>query len=366
MRLLVAVLLLVGLGALGAPQTKPKKSMKTLKTDLSKIRRKQTAVKSELRATKRQVTNVRGDIHEVDRRLGRIEESLDTTVERLASSKVESQSIAKELVKVTAELSKKTQELRTRLRQIYVRGEGSLASVISGSASLGDLASRQYVFERIARKDRSLFDDVQQLRKRVVSRKRRADQLVVEIRGLLDRQKTQQASMQDARFEKTKILTQLKGKQEDLEALVREFDAEENSIAAKIAAYSAGSGKLNGLKRPGRLLMPCNGRIGSGFGMRFHPILHRSRMHKGLDIAAPTGTPIHSAADGVVISASYMNGFGNCLIIDHGGGVQTVYGHCSRLLVGEGARVKRGQVVAKVGSTGMSTGPHCSSPRINT
>src|SRR5205085_9869992 len=82
-------------------------------------------------------------------------------------------------------------------------------------------------------------------------------------------------------------------------------------------------------------------------------------LHTGVDLAAPTGTPIHAAGDGRVIFSGYRGGYGNCIIIDHGGGTATLYGHCSRLYAGVGRTVRAGDVIAAVGSTGFSTGPHC-------
>jgi murein DD-endopeptidase MepM/ murein hydrolase activator NlpD len=103
---------------------------------------------------------------------------------------------------------------------------------------------------------------------------------------------------------------------------------------------------------------PTAGRVGSGFGMRVHPITRVRRLHAGVDIGAPTGTPIVAAAAGVVTSAGRAGGYGNLVKIDHGGGVETRYAHASVLLVRAGQRVERGQLIARVGSTGLSTGPH--------
>jgi murein DD-endopeptidase MepM/ murein hydrolase activator NlpD len=103
---------------------------------------------------------------------------------------------------------------------------------------------------------------------------------------------------------------------------------------------------------------PTTGRVTSGFGYRYHPILHRRRMHTGVDFGAPHGSPIFAAGDGTVILAEYNAGYGNCVIIDHGGDTTTLYGHCSVLRVREGQIVRAGQVIALVGSTGLSTGPH--------
>jgi murein DD-endopeptidase MepM/ murein hydrolase activator NlpD len=108
----------------------------------------------------------------------------------------------------------------------------------------------------------------------------------------------------------------------------------------------------------GGFMRPCEGRRSSGFGMRYHPILHRTRMHTGIDFAAPTGTPIRAAAGGTVIMAQFSHGYGNCVVIDHGNGVSTLYGHASAILVSEGEPVRQGQIIARVGATGMATGPH--------
>ncbi len=104
--------------------------------------------------------------------------------------------------------------------------------------------------------------------------------------------------------------------------------------------------------------MPLEGRVSSEFGMRKLGHEDRARMHKGLDIAAPEGTPIQAARGGVVEFAGERGGYGNTVVVDHGDGTRTLYAHASELLVEEGQRVRRGEQIAKVGSTGRSTGPH--------
>jgi murein DD-endopeptidase MepM/ murein hydrolase activator NlpD len=104
--------------------------------------------------------------------------------------------------------------------------------------------------------------------------------------------------------------------------------------------------------------MPVAGRISSGFGERFHPILGYRRMHDGVDLAAPYGTPVVAAADGRVVTAGWHGGYGREVKLSSPGGIETIYGHMSRLAVAAGASVRRGQVIGYVGSTGLSTGPH--------
>ncbi|MBB3911684.1 M23 family metallopeptidase [Sphingomonas desiccabilis] len=111
-------------------------------------------------------------------------------------------------------------------------------------------------------------------------------------------------------------------------------------------------------ERRGGMTMPINGRLTSNFGWRVHPLLRFRRLHKGLDIAAPTGTPIRAAADGVVARAGRAGGYGNFVKLNHSGGLATGYGHMSRIAVRAGQRVRQGSVIGYVGSTGISTGPH--------
>jgi len=108
------------------------------------------------------------------------------------------------------------------------------------------------------------------------------------------------------------------------------------------------------------MLVPVtsNRTMSSNFGMRVHPVLGGFRMHKGVDLPASTGTPIHATADGVIGKADWFGGYGLCVEIEHGANLETRYGHMSRIAVAEGQHVHKGDVIGYVGSTGRSTGPH--------
>jgi murein DD-endopeptidase MepM/ murein hydrolase activator NlpD len=144
------------------------------------------------------------------------------------------------------------------------------------------------------------------------------------------------------------------------EKQLAELEAESQAIARRLRALMETPKGRARADRPwsGRFIRPVEGRITSGYGMRNHPIFKVRKMHTGIDIAAPTGTPIRAADAGVVVEAGYIRGYGYTVIIDHGGGVATLYAHCSALLVSAGQEVQRGQIIARVGSTGYSTGPH--------
>jgi murein DD-endopeptidase MepM/ murein hydrolase activator NlpD len=157
-----------------------------------------------------------------------------------------------------------------------------------------------------------------------------------------------------AEYERTKeLLSLVKAEIRDFEGELAGLAREEASIKARITSASQPTGT-----RPGQLVRPVPGAISSGYGMRIHPILGSSRMHNGVDMNAAQGDPIRAAADGKVILAGVKGGFGNTIMIDHGGGMVTLYAHQSKLGVSVGEKVKAGQTIGYIGSTGLSTGPH--------
>ncbi|MFN3683487.1 MAG: murein hydrolase activator EnvC family protein [Fimbriimonadaceae bacterium] len=345
--------------ALANPDRAPSKAPSTLSRSLNTVRtRKQEAVR-ELQQTKKQVRAVKGDLREVDGRIQDVQRRLETTTDRLAAGRSRQARLKAELEEAQRRLEAKREEARQRLRRIYMRGEGMVLAALVESRSLGELASRQYLYECMARQDRAVFEQIDALCREVAAKKREADALVLRVSALAADQRREQAELQEVRGQKSQLLTRLLEKKEDLERVVRMLEAEEQAIEARIRAYYRNQSPGSALAPfTGRFSRPVSGPVTSGFGMRFHPILRRTRMHTGIDISAPYGTPIRAAAGGVVIAATYGNGYGNMVILDHGGGYSTVYAHCSSLLVSAGQRVSRGQTIARVGSTGLSTGPH--------
>ena len=159
------------------------------------------------------------------------------------------------------------------------------------------------------------------------------------------------------------LLKEIIGRQDEFEGQARELEAQSNAIAESLgrrqSSSSSSSASASSSSGSGRLGAPlASVRISSSFGWRIHPIFGSRRLHTGADLSASSGTPIRAAADGTVVSAGWLGGYGNATIIDHGGGLATLYGHQSALLVREGQDVERGQVIGRVGCTGTCTGPH--------
>lgn len=172
--------------------------------------------------------------------------------------------------------------------------------------------------------------------------------------------------------EKQKRLSTLKSSRAALDDQLRESKSELDKLEKEEDKLIAKSERLSNVIRNlskssvkyagGSMLLPVPSShvITSYFGMRKHPVLRKYKMRTGLDISADKGNSIVAANKGTAIIAGYDgNGYGNYVVIDHGGGITTLYGHCSKLLVSVGDKVKSGDVIAKVGSTGLSTGNHC-------
>ncbi len=332
-----------------------------LRKDLSNLRSQKEQLQKQLKATKVQKQAVITDIYQVDLKLGKVQEELDQTTTRLEGSRDEQVRLDKELKGATAKLEATRVQVANRLRHMYVHGNASFISALVGTKSVGEVASRRFLMQMIAKKDRQLFTDYQNLRNLVATRKKRQDELVVRIRGLAKKQADQESELQDTRDEKGNVLKGLRDKQGRLQGLIAQYENDEREIASEIAAYARRKLRPGEKQLPafhGRFMRPVDGPITSGFGMRYHPILHYTRIHAGIDFGVRSGTPIHAAADGRVISAHYSTSFGNVVMIDHGGGITTVYAHCSRLLVGDGETVHRGQTIAASGATGLAAGPH--------
>ena len=153
------------------------------------------------------------------------------------------------------------------------------------------------------------------------------------------------------------VLGQLRARKAEFQAQIIALQRQSDSLAAQLRGRQAGQVLIP--SGHGVLSVPIPGApITSGFGPRVHPIYGDVRMHTGIDFGASSGTPIHAAADGVVVSAGPLGGYGNATVIDHGNGLATLYGHQSSIIVAPGQHVSRGQVIGYVGCTGLCTGPH--------
>jgi murein DD-endopeptidase MepM/ murein hydrolase activator NlpD len=325
-----------------------------------------------------------GDIQALDQSIDEAEKAVRlATAERDNAASALAQ-LEKQLGQVTAELNAKTQQLSvtegdlrdrqevldSRLVNVYKSGGRVLyLAALLERSSFSELVGRIDLLSKIAAQDNAIVGQIESLRAKVEAQKQdleaeRARVTVVESRQKASARELETKAaargeslnrLESARNAKQKVVNKAEkdraswAKQED--ALLAESARISNQLRSLSVATPAKAGK-------GILLRPVNGAVTSGFGYRMHPIFHVRKLHTGVDLHAGMGTPIHAAAAGTVIFAGWRGGYGKCVIISHGGGLATLYGHQSEILVAEGQKVKRGEVIGKVGSTGYSTGPH--------
>ena len=168
--------------------------------------------------------------------------------------------------------------------------------------------------------------------------------------------------MATASAQKQSLVDQINAEQDALYDILEDLEAESKALNSEIKRLQAEQAAKNGTntKAPGAYLWPCpsSHTITSNYGYRVHPVTGAKKLHSGMDIGASYGAAVVAAASGTVIMSKYYGGYGNCIIIDHGGGVSTLYGHMSSLVAKTGQKVSAGETIGKVGSTGVSTGNH--------
>ena len=264
------------------------------------------------------------------------------------------------LEKTEADLKVKNKKLQQRVRDIYINGQISYVDVLFGAKDFADLMTRMDVLKRIIKHDYDLIMKVKEEKATVENTRAQLEKDKTEAEVLVADAQAKKAKVEDKESEQQVLLDQAIYDRDTSERMYEEIMAASQEVANMIRRSQMSSAGYSGAPAgAGGMIWPISGPITSEFGWRTHPIFGTARFHSGLDIGGDYGMPIYAAAGGTVIYAGWISGYGNAVIIDHGGGVTTLYGHNDSLNVSEGENVAQGQVIAMCGSTGNSTGPHC-------
>ena len=264
------------------------------------------------------------------------------------------------LQKTEADLKVKNKKLQQRVRDIYINGQISYVDVLFGAKDFADLMTRMDVLKRIIKHDYDLIMKVKEEKATVENTRAQLEKDKAEAEVLVADAQAKKAKVEDKESEQQVLLDQAIYDRDTSERMYEEIMAASQEVANMIRRSQMSSAGYSGAPAgAGGMIWPISGPITSEFGWRTHPIFGTARFHSGLDIGGDYGMPIYAAASGTVIYAGWISGYGNAVIIDHGGGVTTLYGHNDSLNVSEGENVAQGQVIAMCGSTGNSTGPHC-------
>ncbi len=292
-------------------------------------------VENEKEETSQKLDQVEKDIKGLESKVSGLNSSISKTSEEISA-------IEQDIAKKQSEMQTQETNLNQRLRVMYKNGSVGFFDVLLGSGSISEFVSNLEMIQKIYESDvktmEMLEQEYEKLEKiRTNLRSKQAE---------LDNQKAELAIQQASLDQKKK---QLEEKEDELEEQAKQLTVKINAMIDTSSEYVGGV-----------FTWPCPSShyITSYAGYRMHPVLHVWKYHSGMDIAANTGADIIAAGAGTVILSERYYGYGNCVIIDHGGGIVSIYGHCSQLLVSAGQVVKKGDLIAKVGSTGISSGPH--------
>ncbi len=298
----------------------------------NKLNREISSLENQINQTQSEIQALRGNIEATQ---ARIQEALD------------------QLAQVEADMAVQSSRLSDRLRAMYKNGGVGALDVLLGSDSISDFMTNMDMVQRIYEGDKEVLASMEKQYAMIDAQRQYLNSLQAQLEAERQEEAARQSALQQSQSEvsakKSEVATNNKALQEQINAL----NAEANRLIKEIQALQSGGDYEGGV-----MTWPVQGRITSPFGYRTHPILKTKELHTGLDIAAKSGTPVAAANAGTVIKAGWNNSYGNLLMIDHGGGIVTLYAHNSSLLVKTGDVVAKGQTVSKVGSTGMSTGPH--------
>lgn len=362
------------------------KAIEDAKKKVSSMEEEKKKVESTLKELEGKKSDTAAYVKELDRNLSALAGEL-TKLEGDISQKeeqIEEAKVELETAKITE--NRQYEDMKLRIQYMYENGQTGLLESMMQSESIAELLNRAEYASQITSYDRKMLEEYRKTRQEVALKEEALKTEHQELLTLQDSTKAKQSSVKTLMASKeaelasyeTKIASaqgeidqynaDIKAQEEHMarvEAEIRRKEeearkAEEARRAEEAKKNQSSAGGDSTVKGNTNFIWPCpaSGRISSAFGDRSSPTEGASTNHKGIDIPAPSGSSIVAAADGKVVISTYSYSAGNYIMIDHGGGLTTVYMHCSQLLVKEGETVKQGQTIAKVGSTGYSTGPH--------
>lgn len=265
------------------------------------------------------------------------------------------------LMLASQDYEKLKQILLNRLVTIYETGNTTYLDVLLKSKDLTDFISRYYVIEEITEYDNTLINQVKNQKESLEQTTQKLNNEQAELKIIKARKEQTTVVLNNMKTMQESYIKKLSDGEKALQEQITAYKKEQAEIEAKIMEIT-NTIIPNIQYTGGEMLWPVAASgtvITSQFGIREHPIQGVVKQHTGLDIGgADTGTPVVAAADGVVSYAGWLGGYGNCVMINHGNGVVTLYGHGSKVVASVGQEVKQGDTILEVGSTGNSTGPH--------
>lgn len=338
------------------------KEVDKLKNQLSSITAQRKELEQELASLDKQQASMTQQIDVLDKKIAAASEEIDLQLALIDTLAKLIETKEAELLQSEKEVDEQYELIRMRVRFMAERGSKSYLSILLSAGSFSDFLTRFEVIKAIVNHDNSVFDAFRAACKEVADQKASLEQTYDEAEAqekkLEDNKKTLEAEM--AQREST--MADLVAQEAQAKKEYNSIAAEEDRLVAEVRdAVNELAKQESSVYVGGKFQWPLpavNNIVTCVYGMRTHPITGVYKLHTGVDLRATSGTPIYAANSGKVITSTYNTAYGNYVVIDHGGGVATLYAHMTKRLVSVGETVKQGQKIGTVGSTGYSTGPH--------
>ena len=347
--LLLSFVLFAVTPALADELEEKKQELTNIQQQAEEAQRKAEQARSKERSISEQLRRIQGELDSAQDEFESINDQLENTEEQIQSN-------TELATRLTAKMQSQTKVLHRRIRDIYKNGQVNYVDVLFGAKDFNDFVSRMDILKRILAYDNALIQSTKADRQALEKAKAQLESDRLKIIDLRKQAAVKRDQVAGRRQERQGVLNAATYEREMAERAYRELIETSKQIETMIRKIQSGEKNVGG--STGTMLWPADGEITSPFGWRVHPIFGTQRLHTGIDIGADYGDATRAADGGVVIHSDWMGGYGNAVIIDHGNGISTLYAHNSQLLVSEGQTVAKGQTVARVGSTGYSTGPH--------
>lgn len=348
-------------------------SLQTTATSLKDAQREKEALQRELANAQRTINdlkeskgNVEEKVTELNQQLMNISARITELENQLTQKSEDIASTQEQLEAAKQQEAKQYEDMKIRIQFMYENGQNSYLETLMSSRDISEFLNAAEYISQIQSYDRQKLTEYEETVEAIANMEQQLEQEYAELETLKSTVESEKSSvaamMRQKETELAGISDGIMDAQSEAEYFAAELQAQEELIAAikRAEAEKAASGAANNPYTGGVFTWPCpsSTRITSPYGTRTSPTSGASLNHKGIDIGAAGGADIVAAAAGTVKAATYSSSAGNYVMIDHGGGLYTVYMHASALNVSEGQTVSAGQVIAKVGSTGISTGNH--------
>ncbi|MGN0243977.1 MAG: murein hydrolase activator EnvC family protein [Lachnospiraceae bacterium] len=356
--LLALVLAMSGTVGVGLAQTASEARNKK-----SELQQQKAQTKAQISDMEKKIDKMISNIEKLDTKLDRLSRKLNKVSAQLSDKKQQLKETRKELRAAKKREKSQYESMKKRMQFMYENGDEAYLDIIFTAKSLGDVLNRKEYVEQMVEYDHTMFARYQQTRQTIEDSEKKLAKEVKEVAALKEKVSEQTSTVKTVMSQKRSTLNRYYKNVSEKKALVKRFNkaiAKQDRLIRSIEQRSQSSGSSGVVYSGGQFAWPAPGcyTITSNFGYRIHPVYGTGRMHEGIDIAVPMASTIVAAASGTVVISQYSSSAGNYIMIDHGGGVYSVYMHNSSLLVSVGEQVSQGQHIANSGSTGWSTGPH--------